>query len=101
MSSDDFDPKKEIQDITAILYQPDKFSELFCKAAGSQKNIDEILRTIIRDLIQKDHTTIEFIKDLIKECERKDLMIMIKKGFSLIGTVIIAIVSGLIGHWLK
>ena len=81
--------------------EPQQFSEIFCQAATTQKNIDKTLRDIVRDLIQKDHPTIASVKDLIKKSEKEEFWMTIKKGFSFLWTALVAIISGAIVYWFK
>jgi len=37
MLDDNYDPRKEIEKLQANLHQPDKFAEIFCTAARTQK----------------------------------------------------------------
>ena len=98
---DDLDPKKEIARISATLEQPDKFAELFCKAAKSQTNVSQILQTIIRQSLQTDQITRDTVKDLIKEYEKEEWWVIIRRSFSVGWTAIVVIFSGALGYWIK
>ena len=98
---DEFDPNKEIARISATLAQPEKFAEIFCKAAESQKSIDETLQTIIKKLIQNDSPTRNSIKSLIKEYEKEEWWAMIRKGFSIGWTLFAGIIGAIIYYWLN
>jgi hypothetical protein len=98
---DNFDPNKQIAIVYATLNQPDKFAEVFCKAAESQKSIDNALQIIIRNLIQKDRPTRDSIKALIKEYEKEEWWVMIRKGFSIGWTLFAGIIGAIIYYWLQ
>jgi len=99
-SNDNYDSKAEIERVERK-FEPQNFAKNFCEAAQSQKNIDEVLRNIIRDLVQKDYATIDSIKELIKKCEKEELFVLVRKGLSVGWTVTIAVISGAIGYWFK
>lgn len=85
---EDFDPNKAIRNLSANLEQPDKFAEIFCKAAKKQKDIDNILKDTIKNLLQHDNETRKMIKDMLREIEKEDWKKFLKKigmaGWSLI-----------------
>lgn len=97
----DFDPKEQINDLAAILNQPDKFAEVFCKAAAGQKSIDNALKAIVIDLIQKDHSTREYIKTVIKEYEKEAWQLLIKRGLGAAWTLIVVIISAIATTFIK
>lgn len=98
---DDYNPREVITDIVAILTQPDKFAEVFCQAAAKQKDIDKVLQTIIRDLIQTDQPTRDSIKDLIKDYEKQEWWMLIKRVGKVGWSIFVAIISTTFGYWLK
>lgn len=86
---DNFDPKEEIQrlrdDLGSTLNQPDKFAEVFVKAAKSQKIIDEALQIVILNLIEKDQLTRDHIKRLAKEQGLESWAVITKKSLAVYG----------------
>ncbi len=71
-ASDDYDPIQSIQELSANLTQPDRFAEIFCAAAKSQKKIDETLKEVIIGLLKKDMDTQEAIKVQVREVNKTD-----------------------------
>lgn len=94
--NDDFDPKQAYTKISASLEQPDKFAEIFCAAAKTQKSIDTILKNNVRELLQHDNETRSEIKGMLREIEKEDWKRVVKKiGFS--GwTIIVAATSAIV-----
>lgn len=68
--NDDFDPNEAIRKLSATIEQPDKFAEIFCTAAKTQKNIDTALKDLIKDLLQHDHVARNIIKSIIREVDK-------------------------------
>ena len=98
--NDDYDPNQLIQELSANLTQPDRFAEIFCTAAHTQKKIDETLRSVVRQLIKSDHETIAEIKVIIKKVAKEDLMVLGKNiGFAT-WSIILIIATALITKWL-
>ena len=87
--NDDYNPRKSIEKLTANLEQPDKFAEIFCQAAGKQKAIDEVLQKVIKSLIEKDHSTREMLKVLLREVDREDLRNYVRKIGTPVWTIIL------------
>lgn len=80
-SSDDFDPKKSIKKLSETIDQPDKFAEVFCSAARSQKIIDCVLKETMRDLMKSDSETRSMIKEMLREVESEDWRSFVRKAF--------------------
>lgn len=78
-TDEDYEPKTAIRRLSASLDQPDKFAEIFCSAAKSQKNIDATLKDVMRDLLKSDKDTRDFVKDLLREVEHEDWRLFVKK----------------------
>ena len=89
--SDDFNPKQAYESLSANIEQPDKFAQLFCKAAASQKSIDNVLKKTFRNLLSKDHQTIERVKQLQREINKEDWRSFLNKigwtGWALIWAI--------------
>jgi len=88
--SDDFDPNEAIRKLSATIEQPDKFAEVFCTAAKTQKNIDTALKELIKDLLQHDHSARAIIKSIIREVDKEDWRHYAKK-IGLVGWSIILV----------
>lgn len=94
-STDNFDPKAAIKEVSDSLIQSDKFSTYFVNACKKSKDMDKALRNIIKDLIEKDTETRGIISGMIRKIEKEDWRYFVKK-VSIVGwTVIIFILSSL------
>ncbi len=98
---DDFNPGKAIEDLKETIYQPDKFAQLFCNAAETQKDIDKVLKKIIKELLTKDIEAQGVIENLIKEYDKKDIRRIVKKWLGWVGAIVLSIISGCIGYFIK
>lgn len=99
-NNDNYDSKAEIERVERG-FEPQNFAKNFCEAAQSQTNISQILQTIIRQSLQTDQMTRDTVKGLVKEYEKEEWRIIIRRSLSIGGNVIIAIISGAIVYWLK
>lgn len=98
-ANDDFDIKNMVLNLSANLEQPDKFAEIFCKAAEKQKSIDAVLKNIVREVLKYDNDTLEHIKIVQRQVNNEDWRSFIKRigiaGWSISMLVIGAIITGL------
>lgn len=94
---DDWDPKKAFDKVSASLEQPDKFAEIFCKAASSQKSIDKVLTDNFKSLLQNDNDVRCQIKGLLREVDKEDWRSFIRK----IGTPAWAVILVVVGAILQ
>ena len=92
---DDFDPKGAIAKLSANFEQPDKFAEIFCTAAKTQKIIDNTLKETVRSLIQHDNETRKSIKEQLREIEAEEWRFYLRKGGAAI-LVFISLATGAI-----
>ncbi|MEI8295358.1 MAG: hypothetical protein WCG04_02400 [Alphaproteobacteria bacterium] len=90
----------KVAEISANIEQPDKFAEIFCKAAKTQKSIDLTLRDILVELIAKDAATKESISLLVQQIDRNNWKILTNKVFIWITTMVSTIVGALIYRYL-
>jgi hypothetical protein len=82
--TDDYDPKQSIQELSNNLMQPDKFADIFCYAAKTQKKIDDVIKENFQETLRKDNDTINAVKRIIQDCNKEDLMSLLKKiGFGI------------------
>lgn len=106
-STDDenFIPKEALRKISASLDQPDKFAEIFCTAAKTQKSIDTVLKDVLRDLLKNDEVSRSVVKDLLREVEKEDWRAFVRKGFGGVGALILigfgALLTALIDYMMK
>lgn len=95
-NTDNYNSKAEIEKIERR-FEHQNFAKDFCAAAESQKNIDEVLKLIIKQLIASDSEISRRIEDIIDKYIKEDKWLTIKKSL----TVIYAIVLLIIGAGLK
>jgi len=77
--------------------QPDRFAQIFCEAAKTQKSIDCTLRDILINLLQKDSSAQEAITSIVEGVDRSyGRLLMGKAGWAIwaiIGMVIEAVIQ--------
>lgn len=95
-AGEDYNPKALIAKLSASLEQPDKFAEIFCAAAKKQKDIDNVLKENIRSIIKDDNETRAQLKTLLREIEKEDLKLFLKKGGNALVMLLSALGGGLI-----
>lgn len=93
--ADDFNPQKEIAKIRSNFEQPDKFAQIFSKAAKKTKAIDEVIKYNIRDVMIRDYEMMNFLKKILREVEKEDWKNAIKKIGS-IGSAVLLMAIGAI-----
>jgi hypothetical protein len=94
-SIDDYDPQELIKELSDNLNQPDKFAEIFCTAAKKQKIIDDCLKEIIKNLLDKDSETRGHIKSIIAEHNKEDLTLIFKKTGLVLGSIFLLFIGAL------
>lgn len=103
-AEEDFDPRGAIDSLRANLEQPDKFSDIFCNAAKTQKSIDNVLKDTIRELLKHDKETLEHVKNVQRQVNKEDIRNIIKQigwgGWTLITVIITAIITSLIRKYI-
>ncbi len=98
---DDYEPRQAIQTLSDNLTQPDKFAEIFCNAAKSQKKIDGLLKDSIRDLLKNDTLTRDEIKSLINETNKANWKTILKGLWFAIWSIILIIITTLANRFLS
>lgn len=75
--SNDFGKNKLLKNISENvnklsndIRQPDKFAQIFCEAAKTQKNIDYILKEVIVDLLSKNSEAQQAITSIVAKVDR-------------------------------
>jgi hypothetical protein len=72
-----------------ILERPDKFAEYFDDLCGSQNKVKEVFRREIVSLLKSNIEARTELKALIKEVEKEDFRLLIKKfGFSIWSAIV-------------
>jgi hypothetical protein len=95
-SSDNFDPKSAIKEVSDNFVQSDKFANHFINAYKKSKDMDRALRGIIKELMEKDHDTRGIIVGMIRKVNEEDWKNLIKKIFRDAQSVIIFILGILV-----
>lgn len=76
---DDFDPSKILKRLAAHIEQPEKFAQIFCDAAKSQKAIDNHLKEVIKEVLIKDPEMISYLKQIARDVDKEDWRFCLKK----------------------
>lgn len=100
-TSDDFDPQKAVEELSANFHQPDKFAEKFCQVARTQKSVDVVLKEIFKNLIKEDPDTINTLKAYQRQIDQEDWRFFLKKiGYAgsatfwlIMGSILTAIIG--------
>ena len=95
-SSDNFDPKSALKEISDNFVQSDKFANHFINAYKKSKDMDRALRGIIKELMEKDNDTRAIIVGMIRKVNEEDWKNLLKKIFKDAGSVIIFILGILV-----
>jgi hypothetical protein len=98
--NDDYDPRQLIQELSANLTQPDKFAEIFCTAAKTQKRIDEVLNERIRDLLKNDNDSKNAITLIIKDYDKEGWKFLGKKLALIIWSLLLIVIGVLADKFL-
>ena len=99
--SEDFEPKKQVKKLTSDLYQPDKFADIFCNAAQSQKSIDDCLKNNIKQVFKNDKEIHEKIESIIRDCNKKDVILNLKKIGSVLSYLLTLIAGSCITFFIQ
>lgn len=95
------DVVEDVANLKSDLRQPDKFAQIFCEAAKSQKNIDSTLKNVLIDILQKDEDAKKSIKSIVESVDRSYWRMFVGKlGFA-VWTIIVLIVERMLHHFIK
>lgn len=97
-SEDNFDTKKEIQQLKDG-FEPHNLSTRICQAIKSQKDIDIVLKEVVKEALQNDISVQKILKNLIIETAKENNFISWKVAMSWILTLILSVISG--GYFIK
>lgn len=61
---------EDVAKLTSTITQPDKFASIFCETAKTQKNIDQVLKDIIVDLLAKNSEAQQAIASVVEKVDR-------------------------------
>ena len=96
--NDTFNSKEEIRRIKKD-FEPYNFSKRICAAITTQKDINIVLKDIIKDSLENDLSTHKFLKTLIKELILEENKNIWYKVITIIVGGIMAFVGG--GYFMK
>ncbi len=103
--SDEFDAESAIKKVGDTIERPDLFAEKFCAAARSQKGIENVLKELIRELLESDTAAKKSLKKLIKEEMDDDWKTWLRSRGFIIGaglwSLATAAFGALLAYWLK
>lgn len=91
----DADAQLKLQTAHEAVERPDKFAELFCKAAKTQTAIKDILWDELRKLLASDQAARESLKGIIREVEKEDWKFLGKKFFIGIWTLVVIVLTSI------
>ena len=94
--ADNYDANAILQETRDKLDRPDKFADIFCKAAKSQVNIKECLSDIIKDLLLNDKDINKHLEDTLANIARKDAFVFFAAFLKKAGWVVGIIVTGVV-----
>ena len=104
-SSDNFDPKSAIKEVSDNFVQSDKFANHFINACKKSKDMDRALRGIIKDLMEKDTDARGIIVGMIRKVNEEDWKVFLKKigigGWTIIVVILTSIANAIIAALLK
>jgi hypothetical protein len=88
-----------------LVQHPDKFAEIFVKAAETQTKIKEYVRKEIKDSLESDSGTRNAMKGLIKEQFKEDWKAFVMSSWGKVSlgvwTLVVAVISAWLGHLFK
>jgi hypothetical protein len=97
--NDDYDPRQSIQELSANLTQPDKFAEIFCNAAKTQKKIDDVIKENIREMLRKDYSVINDVKKIVMDSNKEDRWLIFNKVGLAAWSILLIVITALATAW--
>lgn len=94
------DISSDLAKLSSDLRQPDKFAQIFCEAAKTQKNIDHVLKDIIVDLLAKNSEAQEAVTSVIEKVDRSYHRAISGKVAWGVWTVILIVLPSIINYFL-
>jgi len=91
----------QLKKVHETIDQPDKFAEVFCKAAESQVSIKEIFTKEILKSISTDVNCKNALKEIIRQVEKEDIMIFGKKIGLAVWSIIMLVVGAIISKYIQ
>lgn len=96
--------KSILEDVAKLsndIRQPDKFAQIFCEAAQTQKSIDYALKHVVVDLLQKDIDAQQTITSIVEKVDRGYERLLLGKAGWAIWVIIGMVVEGIIHSYFK
>lgn len=91
-NTDNYNSKAEIEKIERR-FEHQNFARDFCAAAESQKNIDEVLKSIVKQLIASDSEIRKRVEDIIDKYIKEDKWLTIKKSLNITYAIVLLIIG--------
>jgi hypothetical protein len=92
---------EDVAKLTNTITQPDKFAQIFCEAAKTQKNIDHVLKDIIVELLGRNSEAQQAIASVVEKVDRDYTRVLSGKlGFG-IWAIILIIVETVLHSYFK
>ncbi|HSW93403.1 MAG TPA: hypothetical protein VLJ15_03505 [Gammaproteobacteria bacterium] len=99
MLDDNYDPRAEIENLHANLHQPDKFAEIFCKVARTQKSVDQVFKEMFINLLKTDKDVFDEVKKIFKLIETENWWNNLIKIRSGIWAILLLAIGAAINHF--
>ena len=92
---------EDVAKLSSDIRQPDKFAQIFCEAAKTQKSIDYAMRDVIVDLLGKDASVQKMVTSIVENLDRNYGRILLGKVGWGIWTIMIMVIEGVILSYFK
>lgn len=91
---------EDVAKLTSDIRQPDKFAQIFCEAAKTQKSIDCTLREVVVSLLQKDSGVQQTVTSLVEQVDRSYQRILLGRASFAVWTITILVIEAIIRKFL-
>jgi hypothetical protein len=95
------DIAENVAQLSSDLRQPDKFAQIFCEAAKTQKVIDSAIRDVIVNVLQKDTDTQQAIFSIVDKADRTYARLLMGRMGFVIWTIAIIFIEALIHKFFR
>ena len=91
---------ERLDNLSSDLKQPDKFAQIFCEAAKTQKSIDYVLKEAIVDLLAKNSEAQEAVTSIVEKVDRNYQRVLSGKVGIAIWSIILLILPPVLSYLL-
>jgi hypothetical protein len=88
----------KLQKVHDAIDRPDKFAEIFVKAAQNQVSVKDLFRTMIRETLNTDVQARDALKGIIKQVNKEDWRSFVRSAWGKVSLVIWTVVTLAIGY---